>query len=234
MKKLFMILFVAFAMFKAFETKAQNVQLFYDAGRNCATSTVEMFRPDSFGSTYFFIDVDYSKTSKGVPATGAYWEISRELCFWQDTDWSWLSAHIEYNGGLNNTMSYDNCWLAGATYSGHSQDFSKTWSLTAAYKLIPGLGGSLMHNFQITGVWGIHFAKGWCSFTGFFDFWKEHRAWQGTDFIFISEPQFWVNLNQIKGWEKIGLSVGGELELSANFVDKGFHAMPAIGAKWSF
>ena len=234
MKKLFMILFVAFAMFKAFETKAQNVQLFYDAGRNCATSTVEMFRPDSFGSTYFFIDVDYSKTSKGVPATGAYWEISRELCFWQDTDWSWLSAHIEYNGGLNNTMSYDNCWLAGATYSGHSQDFSKTWSLTASYKLIPGLGGSLMHNFQITGVWGINFAKGWCSFSGFFDFWKEHRALQGTDFIFMSEPQFWVNLNQIKGWEKIGLSVGGELELSANFVDKGFHVMPAVGAKWSF
>ena len=143
-----MILFVAFAMFKAFETKAQNVQLFYDAGRNCATSTVEMFRPDSFGSTYFFIDVDYSKVNKGVPATGAYWEISRELCFWQDTDWSWLSAHVEYNGGLNNTMSYDNCWLAGATYSGHSQDFSKTWSLSAMYKLIPGLGGSLMHNFQ--------------------------------------------------------------------------------------
>ena len=229
-----MFLFVAFAMLKAFETKAQNVQLFYDAGRNCATSTVEMFRPDSFGSTYFFIDVDYSKDGKRVPATGAYWEISRELCFWQDTKMAWLSAHLEYNGGLNNTMSYDNCWLAGATYSGHSQDFSKTWSLTAAYKLIPGLGGSLMHNFQITGVWGINFAKGWCSFSGFFDFWKEHRAWQGTDFIFMSEPQFWVNLNQIKGWEKIGLSVGGELELSANFVDKGFHAMPAIGAKWSF
>lgn len=233
MKKLLMILFVAFAMFKAFETKAQNVQLFYDAGRNCATSTVEMFRPDSFGSTYFFVDVDYTKVDKWVPATGAYWEISRELCFWQDTDLAWLSAHVEYNGGLNTTMPYNNCWLAGATYSGHSQDFSKTWSLTASYKLIPGLGKQA-HNFQITGVWGINFAKGWCSFSGFFDFWKEHRAWQGTDFIFMSEPQFWVNLNQIKGWEKIGLSVGGELELSANFVDKGFHVMPAIGAKWSF
>ena len=28
--------------------KAQNVQVLYDTGRNCVTSTVEMFRPDSF------------------------------------------------------------------------------------------------------------------------------------------------------------------------------------------
>jgi hypothetical protein len=50
----------------------------------------------------------------------------------------------------------------------------------------------------------------------------------------MTEPQFWVNLNKIKGWENIHLSVGGELELSANFVAKGFHAMPAVGAKWTF
>ena len=106
------------------------------------------------------------------------------------------------------------------------------------YKAIPGTvglsGNRQVSNFQITGVWGIEFAKGWCSFSGFFDFWKEARIWQGTEYIFISEPQFWVNLNKIKGWEKIGLSVGGELELSANFVDKGFHALPALGAKWTF
>ena len=34
--------------------------------------------------------------------------------------------------------------------------------------------------------------------------------------------------------EKVNLSLGGELELSANFVDKGFHALPALGAKWTF
>jgi hypothetical protein len=43
-----------------------------------------------------------------------------------------------------------------------------------------------------------------------------------------------VNLNKIKGWENIHLSVGGELELSANFVAEGFHVMPAVGAKWTF
>ena len=235
MKRLLLAALMGFAMcFAQNQAKAQNVQLLYDTGRGCVTSTVEMFRPDSFGSTYFFVDFDYSPK-----ASGAYWEISRELCFWQDTDLSWLSAHLEYNGGLNSTAGmFNNCWLVGATYSGHSKDFSKTWSLSAMYKAIPGtldgLGNCQMHNFQITGVWGISFANGWCNFSGFFDFWREHRPWQGTSFIFLSEPQFWVNLNKIKGWEKINLSVGGEVELSANFVAKGFHAMPAIGAKWTF
>ena len=213
---------------------AQNVQLHYDLGRNALTSTIEMFRPDAGGSTYFFVDLDYTPK-----VSGAYFEISRELCFWQDTDLNWLSAHIEYNGGLNTAAgSFNNAWLAGATYSGHSDDFSKTWSLTVAYKAIPGtrdiLGKCQMHNFQITGVWGINFAGGWCTFSGFFDFWREVRAWQDTEFIFMSEPQFWVNLNNIKGWEDINLSVGGEVELSANFVAKGFHAMPTLGAKWTF
>lgn len=217
----------------ALHVQAQNVQLHYDMGRGCATSTVEMFRPDGGGSTFFFIDIDYSPK-----ASGAYFEIARELCFWQDTDMSWLSAHIEYNGGLSNTMSFNNCWLAGATYSGHSKDFSKTWSLSAMYKAIPGtfdvLGKCQMHNFQITGVWGINFARGWCSFSGFADFWREVRAWQGTKFIFLTEPQFWVNLNKIKGWENVNLSLGTEVELSCNFVAKGFHAMPTVAAKWTF
>ena len=198
------------------------------------TSTVEMFRPDSYGSTYFFVDLDASPK-----VTGAYWEISRELNFWQDTDFAWLSAHLEYNGGLNTAAGpFNNSWLAGLTYSGHSKDFSKTWSLTASYKAIPGTiglnGAKQPHNFQLTGVWGINFANGWCTFSGFFDFWKEARIWQGTEFIFISEPQFWVNLNKIEKMKDINLSLGGELELSSNFVAKGFHAMPAIGAMWTF
>ena len=198
------------------------------------TSTVEMFRPDSYGSTYFFVDLDASPK-----VTGAYWEISRELNFWQDTDFAWLSAHLEYNGGLNTAAGpFNNSWLAGLTYSGHSKDFSKTWSLTASYKAIPGTiglnGAKQPHNFQLTGVWGINFANGWCTFSGFFDFWKEARIWQGTELIFISEPQFWVNLNKIEKMKDINLSLGGELELSSNFVAKGFHAMPAIGAKWTF
>jgi hypothetical protein len=227
--------FVAVVLFMALALKveAQNIQLHYDIRRNCATSTVEMFRADSYGSTFFFVDMDFAPK-----AVGAYGEISRELCFWKDSKLNWLSAHIEYNGGLNNFMSFDNAWLAGATYSGHSKDFSKTWSISAMYKLIPDTkdvkGKAQEHNFQVTGVWGINFADGWCTFSGFMDFWREMRPWQGTEYIFMSEPQFWVNLNKLKGWEDINLSVGGEVELSNNFVEEGFRAMPAIGAKWTF
>lgn len=215
-------------------SKAQNLQVFHDTQRGCTTSTLEMFRPDAFGSTFYFVDMDYSPR-----AMGAYTEIAREISFWQDTEWSWLSVHAEFNGGFNTTAgSFNNCWLAGLTYSGHSDDFSKTWSLSAMYKAIPGtLSLSFEkqpHNFQITGVWGINFANGWCSFSGFADFWREARIWQGTKFIFLAEPQLWVNLNKIEGWENINLSLGGELELSTNFVEKGSHVMPALGAKWTF
>ena len=234
MKKLIQILVVGFAIFQATDAKAQTLELFYDPGRGCATSTVEMFRPDDFGSTFFFVDMDYAPKM-----TGAYWEIAREFCFWKDTQMSWLSAHIEYNGGLSSAAGmFNNSWLAGATYSGHSADFSKTWSLSAMYKIIPGTiglnGARQPHSFQITGVWGIEFANGWCSFSGFADFWREPRIWQNTNFIFITEPQIWLNLNKIDGWEKINLSVGAELECSVNFFKKGFKMLPALGVKWTF
>ncbi|MBR5133735.1 MAG: DUF5020 family protein [Alistipes sp.] len=225
--------FVA-AIFVAVPAKAQDVQLFYDTGRNCATSTVEMFHPDSGGSTYFFVDMDYSPR-----VMGAYWEISREFNFWQSSKVNWLSVHLEYNGGLNTSaLSFNNAFLGGLTYSGHSSDYSKTWSLTASYKLIPGtknLAGECdAHNFQITGVWNVNFAKGWLDFNGFVDFWREARTWQNTSYIFITEPQLWFNFNKIPGWDKVHLSVGGEVELSYNFVKSGFAVMPAVGLKWNF
>ncbi len=213
---------------------AQNVQLHYDFGRNAATTTVEMFRPDAGGSTFFFVDMDYSPK-----VSGAYWEIAREFNFWQDSKVNWLSVHVEYNGGLNTVAgSFNNSILAGLTYSGHSKDWSKTWSITASYKVIPGTialnGAKQPHNFQITGVWNLDFFDHWLSFNGFADFWREARPWQGTKCIFITEPQLWVNLNKIEGWEKINLSVGTEIEMSCNFVQKGFKVMPTAALKWTF
>lgn len=235
MKKIILTVFAAIALVAgSLQAGAQNVQLHYDMGRGCATTTAEMFKADGAGSTFFFIDMDYSPK-----VSGAYWEISRELNFWQDSKVNWLSVHVEYNGGLNTVAgSFNNAWLGGLTYSGHSDDWSKTWSVTASYKAIPGtrdaLGKCQMHNFQITGVWNLDFFNHWLSFNGFADFWREMRPWQGTEFIFITEPQLWVNLRNIKGWEKVNLSLGTEVELSCNFVDKGFHAMPTLGAKWTF
>lgn len=236
MRKLFTIsiLFLSLLFGTSLKSQAQSISLLYDAERECLTSTVEMFKPDSFGSTFFFVDMNYSPK-----VTEAYWEIAREFNFWQDSKLSWLSVHVEYNGGLNNVVSsFNNSWLAGLTYSGHSKDFTKTWSLSLMYKAIPGTIGLDLkeqnHNFQVTAVWGIQFLQGWCSFSGFVDFWREARVWQGTEYIFISEPQLWVNLNKIKGMEEVNLSLGGEIEFSNNFVEKGFKAIPAFGAKWTF
>lgn len=230
MKRNTLILLLAVLLAGAtFNAKAQNLQVFYDTERGCVTSTLEMFRPDAFGSTFYFVDMDYSPT-----AIGAYTEIARELCFWQDTDWNWLSVHLEFNGGLSGPFSFNNAWLAGLTYSGHSADFSKTWSVSAMYKAIPGLkdntGKCRMHSFQLTGVWGLSLFQGWCSFSGFADFWREADT-----SIFLAEPQLWVNLNKIPGWNNIPLSVGGEVELSYNFGGSdGFFVRPALGAKWTF
>ena len=226
------LLFVALVANFASKVEAQNLQVLNDTERGCVTTTLEMFRPDAFGSTFYFVDMDYSPK-----AVGAYVEIAREFCFWQDSEWDWLSVHAEFNGGLAGAYSFNNAWLAGLTYSGHSDDFSKTWSLSAMYKAMPGtmiLDGLLPkeqpHGFQLTGVWGINFANGWCSFSGFADFWRE-----GKTNIFLSEPQLWVNLNKINGWEDIPLSVGGEIELSNNFGGSdGFSVCPAFGAKWTF
>ena len=235
MKKTILTLIAAIALSMGlYEANAQNVQLHYDMGRGCTTSTVEMFKADDGGSTFFFVDMDYNPK-----VSGAYWEIARELNFWQDSKLSWLSVHVEYNGGLSTSAgSFNNSWLGGLTYSGHTQDWSKTWSVTASYKAIPGttgLNGSRQpHNFQLTGVWNLDFFNHWISFNGFADFWREARPWQGTEYIFITEPQLWVNLKNIKGWEKINLSLGTEVELSCNFAGKGFHAMPTIAAKWTF
>ena len=75
MRRLITIFAVVVAsVIAASPAKAQNVQLYYDAGRTSATSTVEMFRADGGGSTFFFVDMDYSPK-----VVGAYWEISCEV-----------------------------------------------------------------------------------------------------------------------------------------------------------
>jgi len=79
-------------------TEAQtNLQLHYDLGkdRKYLTSTVEMFKPDKWGTNFLFVDIDYNGGSDHHPSLG-YMEIARTLKFWNGP----LSAHVEYNGGL--------------------------------------------------------------------------------------------------------------------------------------
>ena len=235
MKKL---LLLAALLISGLALNAQNVQLHYDFGdalyqkemdgRPKLTTTVEMFKPDQWGSTCFFVDMDY--TAKGI--SSAYWEIARELKFWNGP----VSAHVEYNGGTSNLFSYKNCYLAGPTYTYNNGDFTKGFSLCAMYKYIQKI--EKPNNFQITGTWYLHFAQGKFTVTGFADFWMEIDSYTTPHgvFVFLSEPEFWVMLHILNGVnDKFNLSVGTEVELSANFGARdGFYCVPTLGVKWSF
>lgn len=57
---------IAMLCLGATKAKAQvNAQLFYDFGsdRKFVTLTLEMFKQDKWGNTYFFIDHDFTTTS---------------------------------------------------------------------------------------------------------------------------------------------------------------------------
>lgn len=233
MKRALLLLFAVACLIG--KTVAQNVQLHYDFGHSIYekledrpkfTTTVEMFKPDAWGSTFFFVDMDY--TSKGVGA--AYWEISRELKFWKAP----FSAHIEYNGGLN---YINNAYLAGATYTWNNADFTKGFTFTPMYKYIQK--NESPNNFQLTATWFLHFCQGRFTFSGFADFWREKHVdvnGDAHDYVFLSEPQFWVNLNCFKHVNKqLNLSVGTEWELTSNFaLLDGWHWIPTLALKWSF
>lgn len=213
--------------------QAQNIQLHYDFGRSLYdkemtvrphfTTTVEKFQPDNWGSTFFFVDMDYN--SNGVEQ--AYWEISRELKFWNAP----FSVHLEYNGGLAKQYSINNAYLAGLTYSYNNANFSRGFSLSAMYKYIQK--NDSPNNFQLTGTWYMNMCNNLYTFSGFADYWRE-KTWFGSTMTFMTEPQFWVNLNRVKGVnEKFNLSVGTELEITNNFYQGRAFVTPTLALKWT-
>lgn len=64
-----------------------NAQLFYDFGsdRKFATLTLEMFKGDKWGNTYFFVDHDFNYNDHvegpNLAPGGTYMEIARCLNF---------------------------------------------------------------------------------------------------------------------------------------------------------
>lgn len=223
-KKLILLLCVlpTFAM-------AQNIQGLYDFGKdhNYMTTTLEMFKPDKWGSSFYFVDFYYDMGPDKHPS-GAYMEIARSLQFWKGP----ITAHVEYNGGLGSfptilgqmAFPINNAWLLGADYNMHNADFTKTLTLQAMFKHIVGKQESA----QLTAVWGLHFFNRKVSFTGFADFWLEDNALKTTHTVFLTQPQLWYNFTD-------HLSVGTEVEVANNFAGtEGLIVRPRLGAKWNF
>ena len=219
-----------------------NVQFHYDMGRAIYgselsnrplwTATIENFTADKWGSTYFFVDGNFAENQMH----SVYAEFARELKFWKAP----VAVHLEYNGGLSGkTGSYNDAYLAGAAYNWANNDFSKTFSVQAMYKYLAKQQIGTKHSWQLTAVWGVHFAKGLCSFTGFADLWHDNAV--DGSLVFCGEPQFWFNFAPLN-WvdDDCKLSVGTEVKISNNLVwpTKGtnnrFYVIPTLAAKWIF
>lgn len=209
---------------------SQNLQVHYDMGKgnNYVTTTFEMFKPDAYGNTFAFVDMDYnSNGAKGV--TLAYWEIARVF----KTAKMPVGVQVEYNGGMFRTggtfhKEIESAWLAGIDYSMNAPDYSKGFSIKALFKHIVNKHDA---SFQLTGVWYMHLLDGQFTFNGFMDFWKEDNMFldgSKTKFVFVSQPQIWYNITK-------HLSAGSEVEIGNNFGGvKGWKVNPTIAVKYNF
>ncbi len=231
-------------MISGIAANAQNLQLHYDFGRNIysteeggrqkVTVTIEQFKADRWGSWYYFVDLDLKSKTFG----GAYTEISREFKLGQQSP---FAAHVEFDGGLNLGGSFQHAALVGGAWNGHNADFSKTFSVQLLYKQF-FKSYDYTHSYasaQLTGVWGLQFFDKAMTFSGFIDFWREEKANRHGKLVVLSEPQLWYNLNTLKGMNDVNLSIGGEVEISNNFIynvanDKSFFANPTVALKWTF
>ena len=231
------IAFTLFLMVSLASVAQTNLQVLYDLGkgRNYLTTTVEMFKPDKWGNTYLFVDMYYNGGTQHYPSL-AYTEIARCLKFWNGP----LSAHVEYNGGLlsvgNSYLPINNAWLAGVDYGWHNDSFAKTINFKVLYKYIQDKNPA---SFQLTGVWNLNYFDKKLTVSGFADFWREDNlnftngnnepiTPAKTDFVFITEPQFWYNVSS-------NLSLGGEVQVATNFSTvNGLKVSPKLGAKWNF
>jgi hypothetical protein len=235
MKKLVLAFVAGLFAFGAF---SQNIQTHYDMGkdRGYITTTVEMFKPDKTGNTFFFIDFDYGSNGVKNSPSLAYFEIAR--CFkLGQSPFSW---HVEYNGGLFNSYAVgqkiSNAWLTGVDYSWNASDFSRGISLKALYKNIANTTDANPNNFQLTAVWYVNFANNKMRFCGFADFWREGHFVSGDNwktssekkFIFLTEPQIWYNFTP-------KFAAGSEIEISNNFGgNAGFMINPTAALKYTF
>lgn len=226
---LFSLSVVAFA-----SLNAQNLQLHFDPRgsmygkdhfqKNYFTGTFEMFKPDKWGSTFMFVDFDFSSDKGNMGLV--YGEIARDF---KIGDFA-LMPHLEFNGGLGNGFIIDNVYLAGLSYPFKAGNFFM--STYAAYKLNAFKKSS--HDVQWTLTWIGNFLDNKLTLSGFTDIWTEDkRDFQGNSLndgkkvVFLSEPQIWYNFTE-------HFSMGSEIELSYNFPRDKFYVIPTVAAKWNF
>ncbi len=217
----------------AFIVSAQNIQLHYDfrhtlsensesdfAGKNFLLTTVEMFRPDRRGSTFFFVDMTYAGKKGGI--NSAYWEIARDLKFWKAP----VAVHLEYNGGVAST-SIPNAYLAGVSWTLSLAKIKLNTYL--AYKC--NAFEKTSHDVQWTVVWHYDTPRKYFTICGYMDLWTENKDFSGNRggkrTVVMSQPQFWFNAAK-------HFSAGSEIGINYNFYGDKVFVLPTVAVKWTF
>lgn len=210
---------------------AQNIQLHFDPrhglhskdfDRNYLTATFEMFKADKWGSTFGFVDVDFSKKKGNIGLM--YLEISRDQIIGDLP----IRAHVEFNGGKGNGFDIPNAYLVGPSYS--TTLFGKmNFGTYLVYKY--NAFDKASNDFQWTFTYGVNLCNDKVTLSGFFDLWTENKdrltGKGGKKWIVLTEPQFWYNVDE-------HLSFGSEIEISSNFYGNKAYINPTIAAKWNF
>lgn len=236
MKKLILL----FPAILALKVSSQNLQVHYDFGkdRKFITSTLEMFRPDTLGSTFWFVDFDYNLPGHPRSMSGAYWEISREFYIPGLRDKKFfdeLTFHLEYNDGFGafpvstdtlGAFSYNSVFLTGFSHPVKLGNVIITTQWLCRFAR-----GANSPDFQFTLVWFQPVVKGRILLTGFADLWSQDKIFdpQKKELVIQSEPQIWYLVTQ-----KIGL--GGEVEISHNFPagPNDWQFSPTLAVRWEF
>lgn len=206
-----------------------DIQEHYDFGKNrkYLTTTLEMFKADEWGNTYFFVDFDYDNGENNHTSC-SYMEISRTLNLGDSP----FGMQAEYDGGVGNSdgfgYSIRNAFLFGGNYNIHNKDFSINFTLQLLYKYIQGNDSFDSENSaQITAVWNVNFLNAKFSFDGFADTWMEDNKYGNNSIVFLTEPQIWYAFNN-------HLSAGSEIEISKNLYSDNFRVNPTLAMKWIF
>ncbi|MDH6354332.1 hypothetical protein M2132_000660 [Dysgonomonas sp. PH5-45] len=233
------IIFTLIVLLGGMSTYSQELQLHFDprhglhsdvAPRNYLTATFQMFKPDKWGSTFMFVDLDFNQSRGNIGL--AYMEIARNFNLGKSP----IKAHIEYNGGLvlgENTSGFSvpNAYLVGASFV-HAFSKDLFFETYLAYKY--NAFNKVSNDVQWTGTYTANLCQGKVTLTGFVDVWTENKNRDtgkgGKKVVLLTEPQFWYNYNK-------HLSVGTEIEISNNFYshyDNKVYVCPTLAAKWTF
>ena len=196
------------------------MQIHYDFTKNrkYVTTTLEMYKPDEYGATFWFADFDYNDNIESKSISLAYWEIARYLTIPSKTN---LSASIQYNDGvMAGVGGLGSIWLTGLSYSTNYSGFNLSSDLLFRKK-----GGN--NGYQLTFVWFRTLLQNKLVISGYFDYWVS-RFDSINDYVVLTEPQIWCNINN-------RLMVGSEIEISKNFLQsEDMKIYPTIAFKWIF